>query len=68
MTLLPERIKYLRQSKGLTQKESGEAVVYDQSRVAKWESGKLEPNSEALIALSEFFYVSIEYLFGLEYD
>ena len=52
MTLLPERIKYLRQSKGLTQKESGEAVVYDQSRVAKWESGKLEPNSEALIALS----------------
>ena len=66
MTILAERIKYLREEKGLTQSNLGEAVGYDQSRVAKWESGKLEPNAETLKKLAVFFGVTSDYLIGLE--
>lgn len=52
----------------MTQKQLGEAVGYDQSRVAKWENGSLEPNIDALVALCKFFNVSLGYLVGLEND
>lgn len=68
MKILSERIKYLREEQGLTQKQLGEAVGYDQSRVAKWENGSLEPNIDALVALCKFFNVSLGYLVGLEND
>ncbi len=61
-------ISACRKEKGLTQSNLGEAVGYDQSRVAKWESGKLEPNAETLKKLAVFFGVTSDYLIGLEDD
>ena len=68
MKVLAERIKDLRESNYLTQQQLGKAVGYDQSRVAKWENGSLEPNPDTLVALSKFFNVSVDYLLGLEND
>lgn len=68
MDTLAERIKYLREEKRLTQHHIGEAVGYDQSRVAKWENGSLEPNIDVLIALAKLFNVTVGYLVGTEND
>lgn len=68
MKKLAERIKYLRDEKSLTQEALGRAVGYDQSRVAKWENGSLEPNVDTLIALAELFGVTVGYIVGTEND
>ena len=68
MSILSERIKYLRSEKGLTQEQLGKAVGYDQSRVAKWENGSLEPDVNTLIALANFLNVTVGYLVGTEND
>ena len=65
---LAERIKYLREEKELTQEQLGKAVGYDQSRVAKWEKGSLEPDVDTLIALANLFNVTVGYLVGTEND
>ena len=66
--MFAERIKNLREEKGMTQQQLGEAVGYDQSRVAKWENGSLEPNVDTLIELAKIFDVSVGYLVGSEND
>ena len=68
MKKLAERIKYLREEKELTQEQLGKAVGYDQSRVAKWENGSLEPSVDVLIALAKLFNVTVGYLVGTEND
>lgn len=68
MKKLAERIKSLREEKFLSQYELGKAVGYDQSRVAKWENGSLEPDVDTLIALANFFNVTVGYLVGTEND
>lgn len=68
MKIYAQRIKELREENYLTQQQLGEAVGYDQSRVAKWENGSLEPNIDVLIALSKLFNVTVGYLVGTEND
>lgn len=53
-----ERLKKLRQERGVTQKELAEAVYVSRSAVAKWESGLGLPNAESLKLLAQFFQVS----------
>ena len=60
-----ERLKFLREEKGLTQKEVAEAIGFAQSAVAFWENGKRIPNAFAIVALAKFFYLSSDYLLGL---
>lgn len=60
-----ERITELRREKGLTKEQLASAINFGKSIVYYWESGEREPNTKALIALSAFFNVSIEYLLGL---
>ncbi len=60
-----ERLKFLREEKGLTQKEVAEAIGFAQSAVTFWENGKRIPNAIAVIALAKFFDVSADYLLGL---
>lgn len=38
-----EKIRALREAKGLSQNDLAEALGIDQSAVSKWESGKAEP-------------------------
>lgn len=56
------RIKSLREDNDLTQKEVGEAINVSQRTYAYYESGKRAIPTEVLIALANFYDVSIDYL------
>ena len=60
-----ERIKELRQERGLSQMELSKQTGLSQSAIAKWELLKTEPTASALITLSKFFGESVDYLLGL---
>ena len=59
------RIKELRLEKELKQVELAQIIGMSQSSLSGYESGKIEPDQETLIRLSEFFDVSIDYLLGI---
>jgi len=58
------RIRELRENKGLRQVDVADATGIDQKTLSNYETGKTNPDSYALICLAEFFRVSIDYLVG----
>ncbi len=60
-----EKIKDLRLSKGLTQKQLAKELEQAQSTIFYWEQNKQEPNISSLKKLCEFFDVSADFLIGL---
>lgn len=63
---LPERIKELREEKVLKQKELAKVLNVSPSRISEWEAGKKRPIYEDLIAMAEYFEVTVGYLLGVE--
>ena len=61
-----ERLKALRKERGLGQVALAKEIDVGKSVVSLWEKDKCEPTLGKLVALSEFFGVSIDYLAGLE--
>ena len=60
-----KRIKYLREAKGLTQKDVAKKLELESSAVSKYELNLIESNIEALKKLSEIFEISTTFLLGL---
>ena len=58
------RIRDLREDKDLRQSDLAEMVGIDQRTISNYETGKSNPDSNALIKLADFFNVSIDYLVG----
>ena len=58
------RIRELRKKKDLTQKELARHLKVADSTLSYWEMGKYEPDIKALMMLSEFFQVPIDYILG----
>ncbi|MBQ7225481.1 MAG: helix-turn-helix transcriptional regulator [Clostridia bacterium] len=58
------RIKDLREDRDLRQSDLSKATGIDQRTISNYETGKTNPDSEALIKLADFFNVSIDYLVG----
>ncbi len=56
------RIRELRLEKGLTIKVLATELNIKESTLSKYERGEREPSIEALVLLSEFFDVSVDYL------
>jgi len=56
------RIKELRKQKNMTQKELAKHLKIADSTLSYWEMGRYEPDSEALLMLSRFFQVPIDYI------
>ncbi|MFV0401706.1 MAG: helix-turn-helix domain-containing protein [Oscillospiraceae bacterium] len=63
-----KRLKQLRQSANLTQGELATKLGFSQQRYNTYETGKREPDSEALLGIAVFFDVSVDYLLGREVD
>ena len=62
-----QRLKALRERKGLTQTELAEFIGYkNYTTVTKWESGSSLPRGKELKMLSNLFNVSADYLLGLD--
>ena len=59
-----ERLKELRSSRGLTQKQVAEAVNMAPMAYQKYEYGTREPAHKYLIALANYFEVPLDYLTG----
>jgi len=61
-------LKELRQERNLTQKQLADEISYSKAIIGFWENGKKEPTASALMALSDFFNVSVGFILGLESD
>ncbi len=59
-----ERLKFLRTQEGITQKQLAEKTGTSERGIQNYEAGIRNPAYEALITLSDFFGVTIDYLVG----
>lgn len=59
-----ERLKLLRDSHGFSQKQVAEAVGVSRTGYIYVETGRKKPSFDTLIALADFFDVSLDYLVG----
>ena len=59
---LNEKIINLRKEKGLSQEALAEALDVSRQSVSKWESGASLPDTDKIIAMSELFGVTTDYL------
>ena len=57
-----ENLKLLRQEHGVSQRELAEAVGVSQQSINKYENHAIEPDIATLIALADYFDVSIDYI------
>ena len=60
-----ERIRALREDADLTQQKVGDAINVPQRTYAYYESGERMIPPQVLVALAQFYHVSVDYLLGL---
>ncbi|MBQ8375005.1 MAG: helix-turn-helix transcriptional regulator [Clostridia bacterium] len=61
-----EKLKELRAEKGIGQVALSKHLKVSKGIISLWENGLREPKLSNLIALANFFQVTIDYLAGLE--
>ncbi len=66
MKNFPERLKELRQEKGLSIQSLAKEVKISSSSLCRWENGQADIKGTQLVILAVYFGVSIDYLMGLE--
>ena len=64
MATFSERIKELRESRNLTQEALGTVIGVKRYSIYSYEKGCAYPEMKGLIALADFFDVSMDYLAG----
>lgn len=65
MATLSNRIRRLRQERGLTQDEFGKLFGIVKSTVSLYENGRSVPNDQIKTDMCRYFNVSMDYLLGL---
>lgn len=58
------RIKELRLENGILQSELAKYLKMGQATISNWETGRHEPDQDALREMSKIFGVSIDYILG----
>ena len=64
MYVFDQRLKALRKEKGVTQKQLAKAIGLTERGLQGYEIKDRKPGYDALIALADYFDVSIDYLVG----
>lgn len=64
MNSFPTQIKKLRESRRIYQREIAEALGVTTRAYQFYESGRSEPNIKTLIAIADYYHVSVDYLLG----
>ena len=64
MNLFSERLKEIRSHRNITQKTLSEYLEVSLRHIQRYESGQYQPSIEGLIALADYFNVSLDYLVG----
>lgn len=63
MTKIPNLYRLMYENK-ITQKQLAESIGASQSNVSDWLNGKTLPSAEKLVAIADFFNVTVDYLLG----
>ena len=58
------QLKTIRKSKGVTQKQLAQAVGASERGIQSYEIGERKPTFDQLLALADYFDVSLDYLVG----
>lgn len=66
--LFNERLKQLRTSKGVTQKQVAEFLNIQSNSVQRLEYGTARPSLDTVMNLADYFDVSLDYLVGRSDD
>lgn len=61
---LSEKLYALRRKSGLSQEQLAEHLNVSRQAISKWESGRSMPESDKLLAISQYFQVSLDFLMG----
>ena len=64
--MVSERIKVLREQKGMTQADLARQLGITRSSVNAWEMGISVPSTQYIVELSNMFNVSTDYLLGVD--
>lgn len=64
LVMFSERLRELRNEKGISQKELAIALFVSQQTVAKWETDRSTPNPDMISQIAQYFDVSSDYLIG----
>lgn len=64
MATFSDRFRELRKEKGLSQRELANVLHMSNSAVAMYETGKRQPDLEALEKIADYFNVDMDYLLG----
>jgi transcriptional regulator with XRE-family HTH domain len=59
-----QRLRKLRDKKGITQKELSKILNLSESAIGMYERGEREPNFETINKLADYFEVEVDYLLG----
>ena len=60
------RVRQLREKKGISRKVLSELCGLNPDAIRRYERGEAEPTMHSLMAIAEFFGVSLDYLVGRE--
>lgn len=63
-SILGKRLKELRKEKGISQQVVANLFKVTRPCVCYWETGKRVPDYQTLIALSDFYNVTVDYIVG----
>lgn len=64
--MFPKQIKYLRQSRALSQVQLADKLGVKKQSISNWENDNIRPSAEMLEKIADFFDVSTDYLLGRE--
>ena len=64
--MLNQRIRILRQARGLSQVELARILGVTKQSVSNWENDNIQPSIEMLKRIAQTFAVSTDYLLGLD--
>lgn len=64
----PEQLKELREEYGVTQTALAQGIGVSKGLISLWENGLREPTLSNLVALADYFDVSLDFLTGRTQD
>ena len=64
MDEFPRRLQRLREQDRKSRRVLSELCGLPDSAIKRYERGEIKPNIESLIAIADYFHVSIDYLLG----
>lgn len=62
MESIGSRIRFLRGEKSISQAKLAQQIAVSSGNVGEWETGRSKPGADALMALSNFFEVSTDWI------